>query len=700
MKDTRIILVLLASIMSVPACFDFQQSENDQLVGIDEIVSGDPSALANVSSPMDGSVFVFGEPVLIQADAFDPDGLIIVRFWVDDGNTRRVIFEDKEEPYEYKWTPPAIGKYSIWVKSKDINNEVLTSESITINVEDKGDNSDKADNSADAIITSPQDGSVYAVGNPVLIKGEVSDPDGVTVVRFWSNDGSTNTFLFADFEAPYEYKWTPPSTGEYKLWIKSKDKNGNTLTSESVLISVTDQEYPPPSGPEDSINYPGLAETYEDDCRDVSSSSYHQVPYYRIRVDFNSSADWSTLKFGNSAHVIKVRTISTSGVANKAIAEFDGVIVNQPKLNAQSGKSVRVVADYALRPEVIDSPFGIRVDQGSTGTVTLKVSKVTETELVVLKELKVSRGAQFDLDFSSFEEADIWTAPVANVKRMAWALYYPWYDDNFWKNDYMIDLPVTRYDSGDPVAINRQITQAKSAGIDGFLCSWFGPGVKTDNNLPAVLDQAAANDFKIGCFLETRKIITDMNNDQTRIANEIVRQIAYYITKYGKHEGLMKVDGKPLIMPWVSCTVPVNTWKNVRNQLKNKNIEITLMADCSNLEYMDVFDGGLGRDPDVGKTLRYYALLSDSPAPKIWMSSAMPGYDERELDRENPRYYPRENGRYYRNELNTALLAIPQWIRIYTWNEYPENTYVEPSVNYGDYYLNITGDYLEPWKCR
>ena len=38
------------------------------------------------------------------------------------------------------------------------------------------------------------------------------------------------------------------------------------------------------------------------------------------------------------------------------------------------------------------------------------------------------------------------------------------------------------------------------------------------------------------------------------------------------------------------------------------------------------------------------------------------------------------------------------WIFITTWNEWWENTSIEPGELYGDQYLQITKEYAEKWK--
>src|ERR1700682_5911587 len=111
---------------------------------------------------------------------------------------------------------------------------------------------------------------------------------------------------------------------------------------------------------------------------------------------------------------------------------------------------------------------------------------------------------------------------------------------------------------------------------------------------------------------------------------------------------------------------------------------------------MPVFDG-VWYDSSItglGEKVRYYSVLADDPAWKIWMTTAMPGFDERLLpDRPNPRYTDRQDGKVLRTALDAAMGSSPHWVALYTWNEWFENTYIEPSVAYGDQYLKITNGY-------
>jgi hypothetical protein len=42
-----------------------------------------------------------------------------------------------------------------------------------------------------------------------------------------------------------------------------------------------------------------------------------------------------------------------------------------------------------------------------------------------------------------------------------------------------------------------------------------------------------------------------------------------------------------------------------------------------------------------------------------------------------------------KTELNTALQSLPDAIGLISWNEFSENSHIEPSQNYGGVYLKL-----------
>src|SRR5579872_7101977 len=67
-------------------------------------------------------------------------------------------------------------------------------------------------------------------------------------------------------------------------------------------------------------------------------------------------------------------------------------------------------------------------------------------------------------------------AVTPSEKKPVLAFYYAWYHPSTWCRCTMSNLPPSRYDSGDPATLERQIDQASRAGITGFITSWPGRG--------------------------------------------------------------------------------------------------------------------------------------------------------------------------------------------------------------------------------
>jgi hypothetical protein len=71
----------------------------------------------------------------------------------------------------------------------------------------------------------------------------------------------------------------------------------------------------------------------------------------------------------------------------------------------------------------------------------------------------------------------------------------------------------------------------------------------------------------------------------------------------------------------------------------------------------------------------------------LWVAPAAPGFDARLLD--GTRLIERDNGKTFRLELNAALRSSPDAIGIISWNEFSENSHIEPSVNYDKTALDV-----------
>jgi hypothetical protein len=74
----------------------------------------------------------------------------------------------------------------------------------------------------------------------------------------------------------------------------------------------------------------------------------------------------------------------------------------------------------------------------------------------------------------------------------------------------------------------------------------------------------------------------------------------------------------------------------------------------------------------------------------LWIAPAAPGFDARLVGGTSA--VDRKNGDTLRKEYDAAVSASPDAVGLISWNEFSENTHIEPSVRYGSRYLEVLAD--------
>src|SRR5438270_8854737 len=72
--------------------------------------------------------------------------------------------------------------------------------------------------------------------------------------------------------------------------------------------------------------------------------------------------------------------------------------------------------------------------------------------------------------------------------KLVMAFYYMWFGPNDFNRGENPDRPIAPYISDHADVIDRQVSEAKQAGIDAFISAWSGTGTETDANFPKLLD--------------------------------------------------------------------------------------------------------------------------------------------------------------------------------------------------------------------
>ena len=281
------------------------------------------------------------------------------------------------------------------------------------------------------------------------------------------------------------------------------------------------------------------------------------------------------------------------------------------------------------------------------------------------------------------------------------AFYYTWFDENTWTYDQLSDLPAEPYVSRDRAVMGRHIDQAKSAGIDALLVAWYGPGGgnQTETNLAAMLEEAAARNFKIGILFETNSPF---------MGGDVSGALQHALSVHANHPAYLRVDNRPVIFFWQPTLYGIETWQNIRSQV-DPNYGSIWISEGVNTAYLSVFDGhhlysNTWNPPaDLSYTNQKFAnqvenMRQQTGAYKFWVATAMPGYNDVRIRPGSGFAQDREGGAYYDRSWQAAIASQPNWVVITSFNEWPEGTYIEPSATFGNQYLGSTAAWSGQFK--
>jgi hypothetical protein len=268
------------------------------------------------------------------------------------------------------------------------------------------------------------------------------------------------------------------------------------------------------------------------------------------------------------------------------------------------------------------------------------------------------------------------------------AYYYIWFNPSSW-NRAKRDLPLLgSYSSDDTQVMRQHVRWAKAAGINGFLVSWKSTAT-LDDRLSRLIQVADEEHFHLGIVYEgldfSRKPlpIATVRHDFQRFAGTYAADPAFAIFN------------RPLVI-WSG------TWRyseaEIRSVTASVRSRLLVLASAKDeRDYARVaryFDGDAyywssvnpRRYPDYGRKLRGLAAKVHATGG-LWIAPAAPGFDARQVG--GTSVVPRLGGDTLRKELNTAASSSPDAIGVISWNEFSENTFVEPSHEYGSTALKV-----------
>ncbi len=287
----------------------------------------------------------------------------------------------------------------------------------------------------------------------------------------------------------------------------------------------------------------------------------------------------------------------------------------------------------------------------------------------------------------------------ARPRPPTFAYYYIWFTGDSWRRAKSDQPAIGRYSSDSPEVMREHIRWAKAAGISAFLVSWKSTET-LNRRLDLLVEEARAQDFKLGIVYQA----LDFDRDPIPV-EQISADLQAFSDRWGD-DPVFDVFGAPLV-------IVAGTWQFSADDMA------LLSGQFRAAHVRDAEDGGQARgllllaserDPDAYLRLSglvdgnaYYWSSADPARQRshterlqamreavgdgIWIAPAAPGFNATLLG--GTRIIDRLEGRTFEQQLNAALDSNPEAIGVISWNEFSENTHIEPSTLLGTRALEV-----------
>jgi hypothetical protein len=272
------------------------------------------------------------------------------------------------------------------------------------------------------------------------------------------------------------------------------------------------------------------------------------------------------------------------------------------------------------------------------------------------------------------------------------AYYYIWFNPSSWSRAKK-DLPTLgRYSSDERSVMRKHIRAAKQSGINGFFVSWKSTEV-LNSRLEKLVEVAEQEHFKLaviyqGLDFERRPLP----------ATQVAGDLNLFERKFARRSPFQGAFDKPLVI-WSG------TWKFSRADVARVTTphrdRLRVLASEKNVAGYQRLRGLVDGDayywssvnPDTfpGYDQKLQAMGDAVHADGgLWFPPASPGFDARKIG--GTTVVDRRDGENLRREMDAAAQASPDAIGLISWNEFSENSHMEPSRRYGSRYLEVLAD--------
>jgi glycoprotein endo-alpha-1,2-mannosidase len=305
------------------------------------------------------------------------------------------------------------------------------------------------------------------------------------------------------------------------------------------------------------------------------------------------------------------------------------------------------------------------------------------------------------------------------------AIYYTWYGNPHFSGQYLRwassthdpSRPGSRgypdsatahhpslgmYDSHNPLIVREHVREAMSAGIDGFVATWWSSQPASADALQVLFRVAEAEGFAVSVLYEQAP---------AREPQAVRADIERLLSEYGVSPALLRDEGTPVLFISRAATrdLGVESWRSLAEDLSRGAGAVRLVgedADSAVLQELGLAEPAWP-GPEALPRAMWESLLpwylaaeraGDDSLRSRRYALVTPGHDDSGAAGGEPLIVPRGAGELYEQSWVDAFGGSPDRVLIDSWNGWHDGTEIEPSLEDGDRYVRLTREFAQAFR--
>ena len=424
-----------------------------------------------------------------------------------------------------------------------------------------------------------------------------------------------------------------------------------------------------------------------------------------LRVTLTTTSGWA------QAHLTPGKIVAAHKTSDSGVGTYtdlaDGIAVG-------SVTGTRVVStDLVVSETSGASQFSLEIDKGYNGTATVTITNLNGSPRQVanvtdsvhnVNDAKNHTVTQ--LSRGTVLGTTPLTLPHGDNRKLVLAFYYPWFAN--YDQTTLADRPADPRSVWDAAGVESMTQQAKANGVNGFIVSWHGDA-KDGSAFDLAKQSAARNGQVVTPYIETLAATSD-RSPTSADPFVVYTWIQQALTRQSSPAFLKAADGIPVVFVYQMEALSPGQWQGVVDTLAANGQQVHLFGDSRNAAYLP-YEYGVHRyavnddattltswSTDTALTARAGAVVDSAATPSVYAGTVSPGFNDQLLRGLLHPIVSRDNGARYDATWQAALAGDPDWVLVSTWNEWFEDSQIEPGLLTGGQALQQTATQTAAWR--